>query len=757
MPQLVTIPLGGRDFAGQPLPEQASYLVAGQGATDALPGDPYKPPGGAAPSDGMPGDPYTAPQAATPAPKREVSITEAIDASLAHGATFGAAPAIAGLSAASGMQVPDITPQTGILEAAPALAAPFVGAYNLLTGSGGEAYTKAREKALKDYQEIKAQRPYVTLGGELAGGLATLPITPFTGLKAATGLGRIAQGVKVGGVTGGLTGAGEATGRGESPLDVAKQGGVGAASGAVLGAGLGGTIEGVSKLGSKVASIRRGAIDPELEAAKKVQEMFQGPGAAPYERIRADTPALKAGSETGAPLVVGDFGGRPAGALLRAATDVSPEARDLAEEKLGARYSQQAERVVQWIRSKFGGRDTDATQQALKTQAKIENAPAYQRAQLIADRMHPGGIWSSKLEQLLSAPGVGEAMQTAMQKGGNRAVSEGLGAFNPRFTFEGGRLMRGPGASAFPDLQLWDYTQRALRDAAKIAQRKGSDDEAGALFSLHSQLLGELDKLVPAFGDARGTAAKFFRANDALEAGQNFVTDTSIRDGEAIRAIKKMSPAERKLFAQGFAGELSERLGARNYSSDIVNNMYVNSPRAERRITIALGTDAAVQFEAVLRIEGIMNKLRRSIGGSQTSTNLQGIPLIGGLAGAASEAVHAFNPAYVIAGALALGGREAARKIDEQVALHVGQMLMSSDPAVINRGYDIVSRNPVMREALRRASDLGVRELISRAGAYNVGAGLMTAGRHLIPGGKPPEAPPHQYYQQQEEPPPQLK
>jgi hypothetical protein len=79
-------------------------------------------------------------------------------------------------------------------------------------------------------------------------------------------------------------------------------------------------------------------------------------------------------------------------------------------------------RIIEWIRSKFGGRDTEGTTLALKSQARIENAPAYKRAQLIADRIHPQGIWSPALEQLLGAPGVGEAMQTAIQKGGNRAV-----------------------------------------------------------------------------------------------------------------------------------------------------------------------------------------------------------------------------------------------------------------------------------------------------------------------------------------------
>jgi hypothetical protein len=160
------------------------------------------------------------------------------------------------------------------------------------------------------------------------------------------------------------------------------------------------------------------------------------------------------------------------------------------------------------------------------------------------------------------------------------------------------------------------------------AQRQGRDDEAGAPLQPAQSIARRAGQVGPGIWDARGTAAKFFRANDALEAGQKFVTDTSVSDPTARRVIAKMTPAERRLFAQGFAGELAERLGARGYSANIINNMYLNSPRAQQRISTALGPQAAAQFEAVLRIESIMNKTRNAIGGSQTSTNLKGMGLI---------------------------------------------------------------------------------------------------------------------------------
>jgi len=105
------------------------------------------------------------------------------------------------------------------------------------------------------------------------------------------------------------------------------------------------------------------------------------------------------------------------------------------------------------------------------------------------------------------------------------------------------------------------------------------------------------------------------------------------------------------------------------------------------------------------------------------------MPRLGGM----SELIHSFNPAYVIGGALILGGRQMAQRIDEQVYTRVAEMLLSKDPAVLNRGYDIITKNPYLREALRRASDLSVRELTSVFGPSNVLAGEATIGSR-IPG-----------------------
>jgi hypothetical protein len=293
------------------------------------------------------------------------------------------------------------------------------------------------------------------------------------------------------------------------------------------------------------------------------------------------------------------------------------------------------------------------------------------------------------------------------------------------------------GVPAFPDLKLWDYTQRELADMASAAQRSGRNEEAGRLFGLRRQVVDELDRLVPEFSDARGVAAKFFKVSDASEAGERFVADNAISDAGAARAVAKMSGPERAMFARAFAGRLADMVERSGYSANVLNSMFVNSPRALRRIQIALGPRGADEFEALLRIEGMVDRTRRAVvGNSTTAQQTHDMGLAAGAAGLV-EMVHGLNPVYLIAGGIMLGGRQAAKSIDQRIALRVAEMLLSNDPSILQRGLQVVSRNPVIREALRQSSNIGVRELLNAAGPTGVLAGGGAAYHHYFPGGTP--------------------
>jgi len=302
-------------------------------------------------------------------------------------------------------------------------------------------------------------------------------------------------------------------------------------------------------------------------------------------------------------------------------------------------------------------------------------------------------------------------------------------------TFENGLLKfnRAGGPPSYPDLQLWDYTQRALRDMATEAKRAGRNDEAGALTALHHQLLEELDKRVPEFAAARGTARFFKGAENAYDAGKNFVMTNSDRDA-ARAALRKMSSQERELFAHGFAAELVDKvLGIRD-GRNVLNSIFLDSPAARQKVMIALGPQRAAELEAFLRSEETVDRLRQALLGSTTARQFAEMGLAGG-AVATYEGLKekSFNPAHIIAVALTVGAaRHGAKVIDEKVARRVGEMLASSDPAILARGLKVVASRPILMDALRQATNVSTRELINALGPSDTAAGAAALYHNLL-------------------------
>jgi hypothetical protein len=335
----------------------------------------------------------------------------------------------------------------------------------------------------------------------------------------------------------------------------------------------------------------------------------------------------------------------------------------------------------------------------------------------------------------MGSEAVPKAMAGAVERGRNRAALDGYGAFNPRVkATPDGKVVFQKGANglpAYPNLQFWDYTQRELRDMATAAERAGRNEEAATLKGLHGKLLGELDKAVPEFGNARGVAAKFFGAADAHEAGADFVR-RNVDWREAGRLLSKMSDPERELFARGFASRLADEIEKTGNRNNVLDSIFLDSPLAKRKIVMALGQERANQLEALLRAESLIDQARKALGNSTTARQLRelGMSAGHGVAGAgavgALEAVkeHDFEPSHVIAAALLFGAaRHGAHVIDDRVARHIGKLLVSSNSRELQRGLEIVTKKPVLMNALRQAT-AGT----ARVGAHDIGTRKALAG-----------------------------
>lgn len=638
---------------------------------------------------------------------------EAFVRGLYQGSTANFGDELAGANAAGGNISKGISaiPVVGQI-AAPAIGAARIG-YEALTGKpsdGTAAYESTRDAVRAQTKEAEAEFPGTTLAGNITGAMAA----PVGGLlKSATWPARIGRSGAVSGAYGAVSGAGE----GEDLVDRAAHAATGGTLGAILGFAAPVAVGGAQKLGEGAAYLARpiteairGSSNPEQQAAVNVlsararDARSLRPGLSDAEMRAAET--------AGQPVANVDRGGSTTLSLARSSANTSPEARAALEALSEDRLAGQKPRTVQWLNETFDFPDSPKALETIETTATKENGKNY----LIARRDGAHGLWSPELERLTSSPDVVAAMKDAATKGKSRAVFEGYGGFNPGVTVDNGGIVtfqKGPsGVPTYPNLQFWDYTKRALDDAANEASRKGRKDEAVFLGGISRQLRTELDNLVPSYADARAGAAKWFGAENAVEAGGKFATMgglDAIKLAQARGELAKMGPANRKLFEIGFVGNLISKIETLKDGQDIVKNIF-NSEFARKQIALAVGPERAKELEAYLLRERAMNGLGKALGNSTTfrqfmEAGMAGATnpytLAGATAGATSYLSGDVGPGDALAGAMAFAARKGKIKIDENVARRVGEMLASDDPGVLRRGLAMVARSDKLREFMR--------------------------------------------------------
>lgn len=634
-------------------------------------------------------------------PQRQVGMGEAIGRGIQQGASFNFSDEIAGLKAASG--IPETVRNVASAIPGANLIAPMVGAarmgYDALTG-GNEAldrYQQAQEAEAAANKLSQEQRPYSTIAGNVAGAVA-LPVGGV--MNAATLPARMGMGAAVGAATGALSGAGE----GEGALDRASR----ATVGGVLGGAVGGVappvVEGAIQLGraavAPLANAVRGAVNPEAEASRRVATALARDIQNDPNAVGRLTPQeFTASVQQGGPATIMDIGSETTKALARSSANTSTEGRQVINQAVNDRYQGQTGRVIEWLRNTFHFPNADAQQQAIEQTARGVNRAAYTRAY----QDGAGGVWSPELERLAGSDAVTGAMQRAAAKARDESIIGGYGAMNPRVTFRNGILefQRGRnGMPLYPDLQYWDLVRRELSDAAQNAGRGTS--EARRLNNFATTLNAELDRLVPSYQQARQGAAGFFGAENALEAGQNFVTQ-NFAIAETRRALARMSPQERQLFQDGFVSRYIEALERTGDRRNVLNQI-ASSPAAREKLNLVLGRQRAAELEAGLRVEGIMDTARTAVqGNSTTARQLAELGLAGGTGATGIAGVYNQDPQTMTLAAVSAALLAGRRGIDTRVARQVANLLVSDDPRQLMRGIQVIARNDRFMDGLRVA------------------------------------------------------
>ena len=571
--------------------------------------------------------------------------------------------------------------------------------------SFGERYSDNLERQRAMDEADRLMNPNARLAGQAAGLVGTAMVLPGVavvreGVRGAATANAAATGALYGAATGAIESDGDVTDKAAAGLQTGVIGGAFGAAAPTFVRGAEAFARATGKLGSNIAAPFRSIANPEAEAARRVGAALARDGvddpAAAFARMQAQ----------GAPAIIGDVGGETTRALARSAANLSPEGRSALAEATADRFAGQGDRITDMLRS-FGPSAAGKTMEQLEQVARLSNRPAYARAYMEGGN----GLWSENIASLAQAPAVQDAIRGVIKTGANKTVADGMPPIrNPFATDAAGNLTlsrRADGSIATPNLQFWDYVARELRGKAGEAARAGNKDLAGDFTNLRRMLLNELDTAVPSFKQARSGAAQFFQAEDALEAGQKFVTSRMAND-EARKAVAKMKGPERELFAEGFRSDLIAKIRETGDGRDIVKAHFGN-PAARERVEIALGPQQAHALEAVLTTETAMLRLQNAIAGNSTTARQL---MEAGLAMGTPSAIGAGAGYYqgggpgAAAGAIAGQALRAGRlKLDQGLAKKIGEMLASGDASHLQRLSKMAAKSPAVMKLLNSIAD----------------------------------------------------
>lgn len=392
-----------------------------------------------------------------------------------------------------------------------------------------------------------------------------------------------------------------------------------------------------------------------------------------------------------------DIMGEPGRDLARWSANVSSRGRQTMQDVVNPRFEAQADRTISFVRDL-----ADHPLTARQSAADLEKTRHMLASSKYRDAFDAGsgGLSTPALEKLMQeSPTVAAAGKEAI-----RRLSD----------LNAAGLMHGPdvyGANGLPTLELWDMTKRVIDGYIKKAERNKDMQEVFRLGSIREKLIDELDTQVPKYGAARGTAEKFFNAEDALDAGAKFASPGARYSNDEVRdLVSKMSPNDRALFERGYVDRLVAEVHEAGDRKNIV--AMFRTPAISERLEIALGPDKADKLTSFLRTEHALDFIRGAFGNSTTARQLaqMGIGATGGaaLAGLTSGST---DPATLLKGVL-IGGfvkgahGRARMVLDSRVGEEVAKLLVSKDPEVFKRGMKLLDQLPEMRKNLERFSDM---------------------------------------------------
>lgn len=632
--------------------------------------------------------PWEADKAPAAPKKQETSVLQALAGGIGKGATANWQDELEGLEAASGV------PEWNKINPLQKIPNMLVGAGRMMfSDDARNKYTEGRDAARARQKKLEEEHPVASTLGELGGSLV-LP-----GGSAKT----IGQAARLGAGYGLAAGLGE----GEGLADTAVKGGLGTAFGAGLGAI-------APKVAEKAGDVLGWAGDKFRQATTPFRRMKDPEAeAVPYfmEKMKQDVASGKALTQDqldfarkyGMDVMGGDLGGEEVRGLARWASDTSPTARGQMNEALNERYRSQGDRLANFLENFTLAPNARVARETLQDSAEKVNAANYKRAMAQGQN----GFTSDVIDSLMDAP----IMQEAVNRAG-KAIKNQLAS---------GRTVKGfhidESGQTLPTLEFLNQTKKELDAMFKMAQRSGDDSLGADITIIKKKLLGELDEAFPDYKKARGVAAEFFGADDAIDAGKEMFKKASspdLKDSGILELMNNMGSSERGLVAGGYLTAMADKVRAENFSSDVVKRI-LKSPQAKELNERILGPTKAKELETAIFLEGYANRLREAVqGNSKTNQLIEASKRIGSEIGWAGAGVGAgsllgggINPTDPSSWPGALAGMMFKRSrdrftsgVNEKFAQKIAELVISNDPKSLQQATKLIAKNPYAKRAL---------------------------------------------------------
>jgi len=596
-----------------------------------------------------------------------------------------------------------------------------------VTGGSYDDELKRQREMMRNAQEDNSG---AYLGGQIAGTVAQA--IPTLGASVpSTMAGRVAINVGGGALQGGIYGGASSEGDMTDRLGDAWEGaGWGAAFGAIPTVGevawkggkaaVRGATKNIQKITNPRAYVEKEIVDDiasDWMSQQRLDQKAFNRGQAPLERRFLDGQDVLDAEAAGQRTMVSDLGGDTLRRKLKAVDNYSPEGSRMMRGAAAMRQTTSGQRVADVVSDSFGDTLNPKTvRDELLERARVENDAAYRAAEANPNSAH---LWNPRLQGALSSSAGREALNKAIIASRDEAIRNGENILEPIFEEGADGLMQFSGRFRRPtgeiaddiqgvglSLRFWDQVKRGF-DKVIEDMPATAKTEAARIRSIKNDMINALDAEVPEYAAARGTARDFFGMEDAHEAGAEYFKKMSAYGtAEARAALQSMKPAERELFARGYAAELVQRITQMGDAENV--NKLFRSPEARMKMRDALGNRAADQLEAYTHREMVQGLLGRHLG--ENSTTMQQAIAAEGLKLTATTAAGIYSTGDVTTGliaglALRGGFKFTQRKIIQRYAREMAELATSEDPVVIARILNKVAKQTGYMEFSRAVSN----------------------------------------------------